>query len=213
MICWALRKFDGLKRSCCTKVSFGRKGVTKDEFIQTLGEQFGDRSFVAWASSLLVMAWLPMQPTDDTRAKYSRSLVNTIPHVQSPVAPQDTQIGIKFAHAQMPKKRSQEKHEESTYHHYQDQGRPNTCRGGHDSSMFACSVKHHMVSVVSRRTRLPSNLLRLLGVFLWCELQSASRGSLLRVETMTNVGPWTAPKMTTCWCFDHSTCGCFVREL
>ena len=29
------------------KVSFGRNGVTKDEFIQILGEQFGDRRFVA----------------------------------------------------------------------------------------------------------------------------------------------------------------------
>ena len=28
-------------------VSFGRNGVTKGEFIQTLGEQFGDRRFVA----------------------------------------------------------------------------------------------------------------------------------------------------------------------
>ena len=29
------------------KVSFGRNGVSKDEFIQILGEQFGDRRFVA----------------------------------------------------------------------------------------------------------------------------------------------------------------------
>ena len=29
------------------KVSFGQNGVTRDEFIQTLGEQFGDRRFVA----------------------------------------------------------------------------------------------------------------------------------------------------------------------
>ena len=29
------------------KVSFGRNGVTKEEFIQTIGEQFGDRRFVA----------------------------------------------------------------------------------------------------------------------------------------------------------------------
>ena len=29
------------------KVSFGRNGVTKDEFIQILAEQYGDRRFVA----------------------------------------------------------------------------------------------------------------------------------------------------------------------
>ena len=28
------------------KVSFGRNGVSKEEFIQTLGEQFGDRRIV-----------------------------------------------------------------------------------------------------------------------------------------------------------------------
>ena len=61
---------------------------------------------------------VPMQPTDDNRAKYSRSLVNTIdeeqrffpiPHMQIPVALQDTQIRTRFAHAQMPKIQSQEK--------------------------------------------------------------------------------------------------------
>ena len=46
-IWWEHRSFDGLERNCCTRFSLGRNGVTKDEFMQILGEQFGDRRFVA----------------------------------------------------------------------------------------------------------------------------------------------------------------------
>ena len=45
------------------------------------------------------------------------------------------------------------------------------------SSVGGC-IGTILVSVVSGRTRLPSNLLRLPGVFLWCGSQAASRGSI-----------------------------------
>ena len=57
-----------------------------------------------------------------------------------------------------------------------------------------------MVSVVSRRTRLPSHLLRLLG--------SSSGAS--RHNPSGNLFSWTTPKMTTCGCSEHSTWECCV---
>ena len=36
------------------KVSFGRNGVTKDDFIQTHGEQLGDRKFVAALGEFII---------------------------------------------------------------------------------------------------------------------------------------------------------------
>ena len=45
VICVGHRNFNGLKRNCCTKCPL--VGVTRDEPIQTLGEQHGDRRFVA----------------------------------------------------------------------------------------------------------------------------------------------------------------------
>ena len=47
VIYWEHLNFAGLKRNLLHKVSFSRNGVTKDQFIQTLGEQFGDRRLVA----------------------------------------------------------------------------------------------------------------------------------------------------------------------
>ena len=44
MICWKRSYFEA---ELLHKVSFGRNGVTKEDFIQTLGEQFSDRRFVA----------------------------------------------------------------------------------------------------------------------------------------------------------------------
>ena len=38
-----------------------------------------------------------------------------MPHMQTPVALQDTQIRTRFAHAHIPKMQSQEKNEESTH--------------------------------------------------------------------------------------------------
>ena len=69
-----------------------------------------------------------------------------------------------------------------------------------------------MVSVVSGRTRLPSNLLRLPGSSSGASRSRSLSRVTIRVETMSYVGSWTAPKTTTCGCFEHSTCGCLVRE-
>ena len=99
---------------------------------------------------------VPMQPTEDNRAKYSRSLVNTtdkpkyretdernnaLPsdstHVYSSSSArhssEDQVCSRSYAQDTIPGK----KHEEST-HQEQTPSRPNTFRGGHNSSLFAC---------------------------------------------------------------------------
>ena len=46
-LCW-------IEAELLHKVSFGRNGVTGDEFIQTLREQFGDRRYVAALGGVMV---------------------------------------------------------------------------------------------------------------------------------------------------------------
>ena len=47
VICLGAPQLRWIEAELLHKVSFGRNGITRDEFIQTLGEQFGDCRFVA----------------------------------------------------------------------------------------------------------------------------------------------------------------------
>ena len=52
-ICWERLNCAGNKRNCCIKSILAGMGVSKEDFVETLGEQFGDCRFVAPLSEVI----------------------------------------------------------------------------------------------------------------------------------------------------------------